>query len=125
MTAPQLLGVGQVGWRKIRASVVSYYAAFEGSCLADAGETGVMDWLKPMGCRSQQAGTFMLLSPDLRQNGCIVPHFFARAAWMQIGLRVFLGVLTVVALVGGGCSSTGPRDLAYQSAYSAVGGQVK
>jgi hypothetical protein len=44
---------------------------------------------------------------------------------MQVGLRVVFGLLAVVALVGGGCSSTGPRNLAYQSAYSAVGGQVK
>ena len=44
---------------------------------------------------------------------------------MQMGLRVVFCLLVVVALVGGGCSSTGPRDLAYQTAYSAVGAQVK
>jgi len=44
---------------------------------------------------------------------------------MQTGLRVVFCLFAVAALVGGGCSSMGPHNLAYQTAYSAVGAQVK
>jgi hypothetical protein len=43
---------------------------------------------------------------------------------MRTGLRVVFCLFAVAALVGG-CSSMGPQNLAYQTAYSAVGAQVK
>jgi hypothetical protein len=45
---------------------------------------------------------------------------------MQVGLRRICCLLSVLALVGlVGCASSGPRDLAYETTYSAVGAQVK
>jgi len=45
---------------------------------------------------------------------------------MQVALRRICCLLSVLALVGvGGCVSPEPKDLAYQTAYSAVGAQVK
>ena len=43
---------------------------------------------------------------------------------MRVGLRAVFCLLAVVALVGG-CSPRGSPDLAYQTAYSAIGAQVK
>ena len=43
---------------------------------------------------------------------------------MPVGLRVICCLLVALTVVGG-CSSTGPQDLAYQTSYSTVGAQVK
>jgi len=55
----------------------------------------------------------------------ILRFFSLEELWIQVGLRVVYCLLVVVTLVGGGCSSMGARDLAYQTAYSGVGAQVK
>ena len=45
---------------------------------------------------------------------------------MQVGLRRIWCLLSVVALVGvGGYASSEPRDLAYETTYSAIGAQMK
>lgn len=45
---------------------------------------------------------------------------------MRVALRIICRLLPLLALVGvNGCCSSGLEGLAYQTAYSAVGAQIK
>jgi hypothetical protein len=71
-------------------------------------------------------------SLDLRQNGCIVTKFSRnelqkRRVAMADNRRIMrlTGFLAVLALIGvGGCSASGPEP-PFETAYSAVGAQIK
>jgi hypothetical protein len=56
----------------------------------------------------------------------MVAAFSREELRMPVGLRRICCLLSVLALVGlGGCASSEPRDLAYETTYSAVGAQVR